>query len=62
MKRGFLHFDVGNVVPTAVVGLAYTVFPVEVVGRRLFVVVVELGMLVVPVQNMQCVAEVVARI
>ena len=62
LKRGFLHFDVGNVVPTAVVGLAYTVFPVEVVGRRLFVVVVELGMLVVPVQNMQCVAEVVARI
>ena len=61
-KRGFLHSDVGAVVPTAVVGLASTVFPVEVVGRRFFVVVVALGMLVPPVQNMQCAAEVVVRI
>ena len=61
-KRGFLHSDVGNVVSTAVVGLASTVFPVEMVGRRLFVVVVALGMLVPPVRNMQCAAEVVSRI
>ena len=61
-KRGFLYSDVGAVVPTAVVGLASTVFHVEVVGRRLFVVVVALGLLVPPVQNMQCTAEFVARI
>ena len=33
LKRGFLHSDVGAVVPTAVVGLASTVFHVEVAGR-----------------------------
>ena len=32
LKRGFLHSDVGAVVTTAVVGLASTVFPVEVAG------------------------------
>ena len=32
-KRGFLHSDVGAMVPTAVVGLASTVFHVEVAGR-----------------------------
>ena len=52
----------GVVVPTAVVGLASTVIPVEVAGRRLFVAVVALGTLVLPVQNMLCVAEVVVRI
>ena len=31
-KRGYLHSDVGAVVPTAVVGLASNVFPVEVDG------------------------------
>ena len=52
----------GAVVPTAVVGMSSTVFPMDVAGRRLFVVVIVLGMLVPPVQNMQCVAEVVVRI
>ena len=52
----------GAVVTTTVVGLASIVFPVELSGRRLFVVVIVLGMLVPPVQNMQCVAEVVVRI
>ena len=61
-KRGFFHSDVGAVVPTVVLGMASTVFPVEVAGKRLFVVVVALGMLVPPVKNMQCVAEVVVRI
>ena len=61
-KRGFLHSDVGVVVPTAVVGLECTMFPVEVAGRRLFVVVAALGTLVPLVQNMQCAAEVVVRI
>ena len=61
-KRGFLHSDVGTVVPTAVVGLECTMFPVEVAGRRLFVVVAALGTLVPPVRNMQCAAEVAARI
>ena len=61
-KRGFLHSDVGNVVPTAVVELASTVFPVEVAGKRLFVVISVFRMLVSPVQNMQCAAEVVVRI
>ena len=32
-KRGFLHSDVGAVVPTAVVGLESTMFPVEVAGK-----------------------------
>ena len=62
MKRSFLHSDVGAVVPTAFVGLSFTVFNVEVVGRQLFVVVVALEMLVPPVQNMQCAVEVAARI
>ena len=61
-KRGFLHSDFGAMVPTAVFGLASTVFPVEVVGRRLFMVVVALGMLVLPVRNMQCAAGVAVRI
>ena len=61
-KRGFLHSDVGAVVPTDVVGMASTVFYLEVFGRLLFVVIVALGMLVPPVQNMQCAAEVAARI
>ena len=45
-KRGFVNFDFGTVIPTAVVRLAFTVFHVEVVGRQLFLVVVALGMLV----------------
>ena len=53
LKRGFLHSAVGAVLPTAVVGLASTVFPVEVAGRRLFVAAVALGMLMRPVRNMQ---------
>ena len=61
-KRGFLHSDVGAVVPTDVVGMASTVFYLEVFGRLLFVVIVALGMLVPPVRNMQCAAEVVSRI
>ena len=61
-KRGFLHSDVGAVVPTDVVGMASTVFIVGVAGRRLFVAVVALGTLVPPVRNMQCAAEVVVRI
>ena len=32
-NRGFLHSDVGAVVPTAVVGLESTMFPVEVAGK-----------------------------
>ena len=52
----------GDVVPTAIFGQASIVFLVEVDGRRFLVVVVALGMLVPPVKNMQCVAEVVARI
>ena len=52
----------GAVVHTADVGLASTVFPVEVVGRQFFAVVVALGMLMPPVRNMQCAAVVVARI
>ena len=51
----------GAVVPTAVVGLASTVFPVEVDGTRLFVAVAVFGTLVPLVQNMQCAAEVVVR-
>ena len=61
-KRGFLHSDVGVVVPTDIVGLASTVFPMDVAGRRLFVAVVALGTLVPPMRNMLCVAEVVVRI
>ena len=61
-KRGFLHYDLGAVVPTAVVGLASTVFTEEVDGTRLCVVVFALGMLVPPVRNMQCAAEVVVHI
>ena len=52
----------GAVVTTAVVGLSSTVFPVEVAGTRLFVVVAVCGRSVPLVQNMQCVAEVVVRI
>ena len=62
LKRGFLHSDVGAVVPTAVVGMASTVFPVEVDGTRLFVAVAVFGTLVPLVRNMQCMAEVVVRI
>ena len=36
-KRGFLHSDVDTVVPTAVVGLAPTMFLVEVAGKQEFV-------------------------
>ena len=61
-KRGFLHSGVGAVVPTAGVGLASTVFPVEVAGKRLFVAVAVFGTLVLPVRNMQCETEVVVRI
>ena len=61
-KRGFLHSDVGDVVHTAVVGLASTVFPVEVGGKRLFVAVAVFGTLVPLVRNMQCAAEVVVHI
>ena len=61
-KRGFLHSDVDDVVPTAVVGLASTVFPVEVAGTQLFVAVAVFGMLVPLEQNMQCAVEVVVRI
>ena len=61
-KRGFLQSDVGAVLPTSVVGLASTVFHVELVGRRLFVVAVVLVMLVPLVRNMQCTAEVVVHI
>ena len=61
-KRGFLHSDVGAVVPTAVFGLASTVFPVEVAGTRFFVAVAVFGTLVPLVQNMQCAVEVVVRI
>ena len=61
-KRGFLHSDVGAVVPNAVVGLASTVFPVEVAEKRLFVAVVVLGTLVPSVRNMQYAAEVVVCI
>ena len=53
-KRGFLHSDVVDVVPTAVVGMASTVFPVEVAVKRFFVAVAVFGTLVPPVQNMQC--------
>ena len=62
LKHGFLHSYVGAVVPTAVAGLAYTVFHMEVVGRRLFVAVFALGILVPLVQNILCAAEVAARI
>ena len=62
LKRGFLHSEVGAVVPNAIVGLASTVFPVKVAGRRFFVVVIALGMLVPPVQNMKCAVEVAVRI
>ena len=61
-KRVFLHSNVGAVVPTAVVGLSSTVFPVEMAGTRLFVAVVVFGTLVLMMQNMQCAAEVVVRI
>ena len=61
-KRGFLHSDVDAVVPTAVVGLASTVFPVDVDGTLLFVAVAVFGMSVPLVQNMQCAAEVVVHI
>ena len=61
-KRGFLHSGVGVVVPTAVVVMASTVFPVEVAGRRLFLAVVAIGTLVPPVRNMHFAAEVVVRI
>ena len=62
LKRGFLHSDVGAVVPTAVIGMASTVFSVAVAGKRLFVAVVVFVTLVPPVQNMQCAAEVVVHI
>ena len=61
-KRGFLHSDVCTVVPTDVVGLASTVFSVEVARTRLFVAVVMCGTSVELVQNMQCTAEDVVRI
>ena len=61
-NRGFLHSDMGDVVPTAVVGLASTLFPVEVDGTLLFVAVAVFGRLVPLVRNMQCVAEVIVRI
>ena len=61
-KRGFLHSDVDTVVPTSVVGMASTVFPVEVAGTQFFVAVAVFGMLVPLVQNMQCAAEVVVHI
>ena len=61
-KRGFIHYDVRSVVPTAVVGLVSTLFPVEVAGRRFFVVVVVLVMLVLSVRNMQCAVEVAVHI
>ena len=62
LKRGFLHSDVDAVVPTNIFGLASTVFPVEVAGTQLFVVVAVCGTLVSLVRNMQCAAEVVVRI
>ena len=62
LKLGFLHSDVGAVLPTSVFGLASTVFPVEVAGTRLFMAVAVFGTLVPLVQNMQCLAEVVVRI
>ena len=52
----------GVVVPTTVVGLESTVFPVEVDGKRFFVAVVVIGTLVLPVQNIQCTAEVAVHI
>ena len=61
-KRVFLHSGVGSVVTTAGVGLASTVFPVEVAVKQLFVAVSVFGTLVPPVQNMQCAAEVVVHI
>ena len=61
-KRGFLHSDMGAVVPTAVFGLASTVFPVEVAGTRFFVAVAVFGTLVPLVQNMQCAVEVMVCI
>ena len=61
-KRGFLHSDVGAVLPTAVVGLEYTVFPVELAGTQLFVAVAVFGTLVPLVRNMQYTAEVVVHI
>ena len=61
-KCGFLHSDVGTVVPTAIVGLAFTVFPVELAGTRFFVAVAVFGTLVPLVQNMQCATEVVVCI
>ena len=61
-KRGFLHSDLGAVVPTAVVGMASTVFPVDVYGTRLFVVVAMFGTLVPLVRNMQCAAEFMVHI
>ena len=62
LTRGFLHSDVGAVVPSAVVGMASTMFPVAVTVKRFFVAVIVLGTLFPPVRNMQCVAEFVVRI
>ena len=62
LKRGFLHYDVGTVVPTGVVGMSSTVFPLEVAGRRLFVAVAVFGTLVPLVRNMHCAAEFVVHI
>ena len=45
-KCGFLHPDVGAMVPTTVVGMASTVFHVEVAGTRLFLAVAVFGTLV----------------
>ena len=61
-KRGFLHSDVVAVVPTAVAGMASTVFPVGVAGTRLFVAVAVCRTSVPLVRNMQCASEVVVRI
>ena len=61
-KRGFLHSDVCDVIPTDVVGLASTVFSVEVAGTRLFEAVTVFETLVLLVQNIQCATEVVVCI
>ena len=62
LKRGLIHSDVGAMVPTAVVGMASTVFTVEVAGTQLFVAVAVFGTLMLLVRIIKCAAEVVVHI